>query len=64
MAVRRAQHIAADLPGGCHVVDITAGAADEIGVFLARDRLADAEFTHVDVSALEVVLIRSSVSSV
>ncbi len=52
MAVRRAQHIAAHLPGDRHVVDITAGAADQIRVLLARDRLADAEFTHVGLSAL------------
>jgi hypothetical protein len=56
VAVRRAQHIAADLARDLHVVDITAGAADEIGVFFARDRLPDAEFTHVGLSARAHVL--------
>jgi hypothetical protein len=59
MTVGRAQHIAAHLSADLHVVDITPGAADEVGVFFPWDRLADAEFTHFSSSALAMVSVRS-----
>ena len=46
MRMRRAQHIGARLTDELHVVDIAAGAAHQIRVFLARDRLANSKFTH------------------
>ena len=44
--VWRTQHIAAQLVDRGDVVDVATGAAHEVGVFLARDRLTDSELTH------------------
>ncbi len=46
MGVRRAQHIGAQHADLRHVIDVPAGAAQEVRVLLARDRLPNSEFTH------------------
>ena len=46
MRVWRAQHMGARQSARGHVIDVASGAADQIGVFLARDRLANSEFAH------------------
>ena len=46
MGMGGAQHGGAGLPGRLHVVHIASGAADQIRVFLTRNRLSNAEFAH------------------
>jgi hypothetical protein len=51
MRMRRAQHIGASLADKLYVIDIAAGAAHQVRVFVPRDRLANSKITHGHIAA-------------